>query len=120
MSFIIWEDFSIKYDTSKGEIVNFSVSLLRLSIWALSWENLSSGFLTRSDTNRAVQLLKMARGWKFRIQEVKGLHYLCSENKGADQLRGDREADLRLCFRICKKPVFSWRGSYVKIAYVKN
>ena len=23
-------------------------------------------------------------------------------NKGADQLRGYREADLRLCFRICK------------------
>ena len=33
--------------------------------------------------------------------------YICSENKGADQLRGYREADLRLCFRICKKPVFS-------------
>ena len=39
-------------------------------------------------------------------------YYLCSENKGADQLRGYREADLRLCFRICKKPVFSQRGSY--------
>ena len=25
----------------------------------------------------------------------------------ADQLRGYREADLRLCFRICKNPVFS-------------
>ena len=35
-----------------------------------------------------------------------------SENKGADQLRGYREADQRLCFRICKKPVFSRRGSY--------
>ena len=31
----------------------------------------------------------------------------CSENKGADQLRGYREADLRLCFCICNKPVFS-------------
>ena len=39
------------------------------------------------------------------------MYYLCSENKGADQLRGYREADLRLCFRICKKPVFSRRGS---------
>ena len=28
-----------------------------------------------------------------------GLYYKCSENKGADQLRGYREADLRLCFR---------------------
>ena len=39
------------------------------------------------------------------------LYYPYSENKGADQLRGHREADLRLCFRICKKPVFSYRGS---------
>ena len=45
------------------------------------------------------------------MQEVEGLYHLCSENKGADQLRGYREADLRLCFRICKKPVFSRRGS---------
>ena len=32
--------------------------------------------------------------------------YICSENKGADQLRGYREADLSLCFRICKKAGF--------------
>ena len=70
------------------------------------------GFPTRSDTNRAVQLQKVARSLKFRIKEVEGLYYPCSENKGADQLRGNREADLRLCFRICKKPVFSRRGSY--------
>ena len=37
---------------------------------------------------------------------MEGLYYPYSENKGADQLRGYREADLRLCFRICKKPVF--------------
>ena len=65
------------------------------------------GVPTRSDTNRAVQPQKMARGLKFRISKVEGLYYLCSENKGTDQLRGYREADLRLCFRMCKKPVFS-------------
>ena len=59
-------------------------------------------FPTWSNTNQAVQLQKTARGLKFRIKKVEGLYYLCSENKGADQLRGDREADLRLCFRICK------------------
>ena len=64
-------------------------------------------FLTRSDTNRAVQSQTMARGLKFRFKKVEGLYYLCSENKGADQLRGYREADLRLCFRICKMLVFS-------------
>ena len=61
----------------------------------------------------------MARGLKFWIRKVEGLYYPCSENKGADQLRGhreadqlrgDREADLRLCFRICKKAGFLITG----------
>ena len=64
-------------------------------------------FPTRSDTNHAVQLQNIARDLKFRIKKVEGLYYLCSENKGADQLRGYCEADLRLCFRICKMLVFS-------------
>ena len=70
------------------------------------------GVSTRSDTNRAVQLQKWARDLKFRMLVVEGLYYPYSENKGADQLRGYREADLRLCFRKCKNPVFSCRGSY--------
>ena len=41
------------------------------------------------------------------------MYYPYSENKGADQLRGYREADLRLCFRIGKNPVFSRCGSYI-------
>ena len=45
------------------------------------------------------------------MKEVEGLYYPSSENKGADQFRGYREGDLRLCFRICKNPVFSRRGS---------
>ena len=43
------------------------------------------------------------------------MYYLCIENKGADQLHGHREADLCLCFRICKTLVFSWRGSYFNV-----
>ena len=39
------------------------------------------------------------------------MYYLCSENKGADQLRGYLEADLRLCFRICRLLVFPCGGS---------
>ena len=39
------------------------------------------------------------------------MYYPCSENKGADQLRSYREADLRLCFRIGKNLVFSRCGS---------
>ena len=47
---------------------------------------MSSGFQTRSDTNQAVQPQKMARDLKFLTMEIEGLHYLYSENKGADQL----------------------------------
>ena len=50
----------------------------------------------------------MARGLKFRIKIEEELYYPSSENKGADQLRGYREADLRLCFRICKNQVFHY------------
>ena len=39
------------------------------------------------------------------------MYYPCSENKGADQLHGHREADLRLCFRIGRLLVFSRTGS---------
>ena len=45
------------------------------------------------------------------------MYYPCSENKGADQLRGYREADLRLCFRPCKLLVFSRTGSFVFVSF---
>ena len=70
-------------------------------------ENRSSGFPTRSDTNWPAQAQKRVRSLKFRILVEEELYYPSSENKGADQLRGYREADLRLCFRIGKNPVFS-------------
>ena len=63
------------------------------------------------DTNRAVQLQKIARSLKFRTKEEERLYYPCSENKGADQLRGYREAGLRLCFRLCRLLVFLCSGS---------
>ena len=56
-------------------------------------------FPNRSDTNRPVQAQKRARSLKVWFQVEKELYYPSSENKGADQLRGYREADLRLCFR---------------------
>ena len=40
-------------------------------------------------------------------KKEEGLYYLCSENRGANQLCSDCTADLHLCFRICKKQVFS-------------
>ena len=48
------------------------------------------------------------------------MYYPCSENKDADQLRGYREADLRLCFRPSKLLVFSRTGSYCSRTSVRN
>ena len=59
-------------------------------------------FRNRSDTNQTVQSQKQARSLKFRSEVEEELYYPSSENKGADQLRGYREADLRLCFRLCR------------------
>ena len=56
---------------------------------------------------------KQARSLKFRIYEEEKLYYLCSENKGSDQLLSYCEADLRLCFHIGKNLVFSRCGSFV-------
>ena len=61
---------------------------------------------TRSDTNQVVHSQKMVRAWKFWNQKVKELYYLCSENKGTDQLRSYCEADLHLCFCLCRLLVF--------------
>ena len=64
------------------------------------------GFPTRSDTNWAVQPQKMARGLRLWISNVEGLFYLCSENKGADQLRSNCRADQHLCFSHMQKAGF--------------
>ena len=64
-------------------------------------------FPNRSDTNQSVQSQKMAGSFKFVILKEEELYYPCSKNKGADQLRSYCEADLRLCFCICKMFVFS-------------
>ena len=61
-------------------------------------------FPNRPDTNRAVQSQKQARSLKFWIKEDEEVYYPCSENKGADQHRFYREADLRLWFCICILP----------------
>ena len=70
-------------------------------------------FRNRSDTNQVVQPQKMARSLKFQTEEEEGLYFPSSENKGADQLRGYREADLRFCFRQCRLLVFPWGSSFV-------
>ena len=70
-------------------------------------------FPNSSNTNRPVQAQKRARSSKFRIQVEEELYYPSSENKGADQLRSYCEADLRLCFRLCRLLVFPCGGSAI-------
>ena len=86
---------SDKADTAKGQYYK-SRLVEKPTMW----------FPNRSDTNRPVQAQKRARSLKFRSLVEEGLYYPSSENKGADQLRGYREADLRLCYRLCRLMVF--------------
>ena len=65
------------------------------------------GFPTKSNTNLAVRKHKMAKGLNLPIKTEDGLYYMCSENKGADQLRGCHTADLPLCFRKYIEEVYS-------------
>ena len=51
-----------------------------------------SDMVRKTETNQAVQPQmvqpqKMGRDLQFRIWEEEGLYYLCSKNKGTDQLR---------------------------------
>ena len=55
-------------------------------------QNLSSGFPTRSNTNRAVQPQRMTRG----LGSSGIVLCNCSENKSTDQWSGHHVADLRL------------------------
>ena len=104
-------------------IVCFDISFLKHRIMAVkfvtiirdaSHEKLSSGFQTRSNTNRAVPPQKITRSLKFQIKKIEGLYmyYLCSKDKGTDQLHSYPAADLCLCFHICKKQIFSIHSSY--------
>ena len=75
-------------------------------------------FPNRSDTNRLVQAQKRTRGLKFRIYVEEELYYPSSKNKGNGQLCGYREADLCLCFHLCRLLVFP-RGSSFTYIYRK-
>ena len=97
---------------SSWSFLNFSSSWISTNYKSLHMRKPTIWVPTRSHTNYAVQSQKMVRGWKFWIYKVEELYYSCSENKGADQLRSYCEADLNLCFRLCRLSDFPCNGSY--------
>ena len=101
--FLILSSMLILLSLEIVKIQNMSRLVVKPTMW----------FPNRSDTNRPVQLQKQARSLKFWNYIEEKLYYPSSENKGADQLRGYREVDLRLCFRLCRLLVFPRGGSYV-------
>ena len=65
---------------------------------------------TTEDSKKLEILVLGRRGIVLSVAKTKAL-ISCAFFRTAD-LRGYRTADLRLCFCICKKPVFSQRGSF--------
>ena len=61
----------------------------------------------RRNTNQPVQSQKKARGMNFLLYVEEEFYYQSSENKCADQLRSNCEADLRLCFCTGRNLVLS-------------
>ena len=97
--------------------------LCRLLVLSLCMRKPTIWVQIRSDTNQPVQSQKMDRGWKFWIKKVQELYYPCMENKGADQLCNYCEADLRICFRLCRLLVFPCGGSItftLKFLFLSN
>ena len=52
-----------------------------------------------------------------RLSEEEGLCYICSDNKGTDQLRCYSTADLRLCFGILKNRFSNVRAQIISTAH---
>ena len=83
------------------------ISLMRRSWsdfenWALSQKTRPHGFKQLGHKPCCAVTLD---GYRFR-KYIEELYYLCRKNIGANQLCGYHEADLRLCFCICKKQIF--------------
>ena len=76
---------------------------------------LFSGLLTRSETNRDVRPQNMVLGVRFWINAEDRLKDLCGENKGTDQLRGDRTADRNIFFAYSKTG-FSHNTAHTRVS----
>ena len=69
-------------------------------------------FPTRSDSNWSAQLRKLVWGFKFWLHKLEILHYLGSENKGADQTARIRRL-------ICAFVVRIWHKTHFLMARLK-
>ena len=78
-------------------------------------ENRSSEFPTKPDIYRLVQAQKQARRLKLEFKKKRDCTIHVVKNNGADLLCIYCTADLRLCFRTCKNPVFSRRVKEFRI-----
>ena len=57
---------------------------------------------TRSNTNRAVQSQKTARGWTFWIKKVEELFYPCSEKKALISFAVTAKLICAFVFHLCR------------------
>ena len=68
---------------------------------------------TRADTKPGYTVTEDGQRLEILDLESRGIVHPCCENKGADKLRSYCEADLRLCFRLCRLLVFLCDGSFM-------
>ena len=69
--------------------------------------------LTRSDTTRLYSYWRWLEAWNFVFRKKRYFTIQIAKTKALISFAVIfREADLRLCFRICRTLVFSWLGSH--------
>ena len=104
------------YMSFRGQLLAFCCfgdCTARRIIWAMSRENLSSGFATSVDSNRHVQSQNLGySGLKFRIWKIEVLYYPGNKQQWPDQTAWRCRLICAFVVRIWHKQVFSWCGSY--------
>ena len=92
---------------------NYKKTMLNyIFIWAASWENQQCGFWPGLTQTRLYSHWRWLKAWNFVFMKQRYSTIQVANTKVLISFAVYREADLRLCFRICRLFVFSWRGSF--------
>ena len=93
---------------------------LLFSICVMLRENLSSGFPPGATQTRLYNHRRWLEAWNFGFRKKRDCTIYVAKTKVVISCAVNRAADPRLCFRICKKQVFSYAAHFTWDLFKKN
>ena len=106
------------YNELLGRIRRDMNALMRTKVkWAATRENQQCGFWPGLTQSRLYSHWRWLEAWKFEFREWRYCTIQVAKTKALISFAVTAKADLRLCFRICRLLVFSWRGSNISTKY---